>query len=105
MMATQEGQMPELNGETTIPALVEHYGFAPDSKEIRFFVRHEIADVEHSRKQLELCAWHLENLADQERARIVAAESCRLRWEATSDTYRTEALGESDFAPPELAAG
>jgi pyrroloquinoline quinone (PQQ) biosynthesis protein C len=105
MMATQEGQMPELNGEVTIPALVGHYGFARDSKEIRFFVEHELADVEHSRKQIELCARHLENPADQERARIVADESCRLRWEATSDTYRTVGLGQTEFAPPELGAG
>lgn len=104
MMATQEGQMPELNGEITIPALVGHYGFERGSKEIRFFVEHETADVEHSRKQLELCARHLENSADQDRARIVADESCRLRWEATSDTYRTVALGETDFAPTELVA-
>ena len=104
MMATQEGQMPELNGEITIPALTGHYGFKRDSKEIRFFVEHEMADVEHSRKQLELCARHLENPADQERARMVADESCRLRWEATSDTYRTVALGQSDFAPPEVVA-
>ena len=102
MMATQEGQMPELNGEITIPALVGHYGFRRDSKEIRFFVEHEVADVEHSRKQLELCARHLEGSADQERARIVAEESCRLRWEATSDTYRTVALGETYFTPPEI---
>jgi pyrroloquinoline quinone (PQQ) biosynthesis protein C len=105
MMATQEGQMPELNGEITIPALVGHYGFARDSKEIRFFVEHETADLEHSRKQIELCARHLDNPADQERARIVADESCRLRWEATSDTYRTVGLGETNFAPPDLTVG
>ena len=104
MMATQEGQMPELNGEITIPALVGHYGFTRASKEIRFFVEHEVADVEHSQKQLELCARHLDSPADQDRARIVADESCRLRWEATSDTYRTEALGETNFPPPELRA-
>jgi pyrroloquinoline quinone (PQQ) biosynthesis protein C len=101
MMATQAGQMPELNGEVVIPALVEHYGYARDSKEIKFFVEHEIADVEHSRLQLEMCARHLESAADQERARIIAEEACRLRWAATTDTYRAEALGERDFDPPD----
>lgn len=100
MMATQEGQMPELNSEVIIPALVKHYGYGRDSKEIKFFVEHATADVEHSRLQIEMCARHLTNLPDQERARVIAEEACRLRWAATTDTYRTEALGERDFDPP-----
>ena len=60
MMATQEGQMPELNGEVVILA-VEHYGYQRDSK-IRFFVEHEMADGTFT-KALALCAAHLEDPA------------------------------------------
>ena len=99
MMSTQEGQQPELNGEITIPAFIKHYGYGRDAKEIRFFVEHELADVEHSNRQLELCARHLQDPAHQVRAREVAEEACRLRWAATTDTYRFEARGETDFPP------
>ena len=99
MMATQEGQMPELNGEVVIPGLVEHYGYQRDSKEIRFFVEHEMADVEHSQKQLALCAAHLEDPRDQQRALIVAEEACRLRWAAVTDTYKTTATDEVAILP------
>lgn len=100
MLSTQEGQQPELNAEVTIPALAKHYGYGRDAKEIKFFVEHESADREHSERQLNLCAVHLQNDALHERARKVAEEACMLRWASTNDTYRYEALGEVDALPP-----
>ena len=60
MQTTQEGQMPGLIGEVLLPAFVKHYGFKPTDPEIEFFTEHDLADVEHSRRQIELCGRHLE---------------------------------------------
>lgn len=103
MMSTQEGQQPELNAEITIPAFAAHYGYARDAKEIKFFVEHEMADLEHSQRQLDLCAAHLQDPALHDRARKVSEEACMLRWASTNDTYRYEALGEKDYMPPALS--
>lgn len=102
MLSTQEGQQPELNAEVTIPAFAKHYGYAREAKEIRFFVEHEAADEEHSRRQLDLCAKYLENSALHDRARKVCEEACMLRWASTTDTWRFEALGDTDPLPPAL---
>ena len=103
MLSTQEGQQPELNAEVTIPAFAAHYGYERDAKEIKFFVEHESADLEHAQRQLDLCAAHLKDPALHDRAREVAEQACMLRWASTTDTYRFEALGESDPLPPALA--
>ena len=102
MLSTQEGQQPELNAEITIPAFAKHYGYARDAKEIKFFVEHEAADEEHSRRQLDLCAKYLEDRSLHDRARKVCEEACMLRWASTTDTYRFEALGVADPLPPGL---
>ena len=102
MLSTQEGQQPELNAQVTIPALATHYGYARDAREIQFFVEHEMADVEHAKIQLDLCARYLDTPELQARALKVSEEACRLRWASTTETYRYEALGETDFPPPAL---
>ena len=102
MLSTQEGQQPELNAEITIPAFAAHYGYARDSKEIKFFVEHESADLEHAKRQLDLCAAHLIDPQLHDRARKVSEEACMLRWASTTDTYRFEALGEKDYLPPSM---
>ena len=102
MLSTQEGQQPELNAEVTIPAFARHYGYARDAKGIKFFVEHEAADEEHSRRQLDLCAKYMEDPALHDRARKVCEEACMLRWASTTDTYRFEALGVTDPLPPAL---
>lgn len=102
MLSTQEGQQPELNAEITIPAFAAHYGYGRDAPEIKFFVEHEMADMEHAGRQLSLCAEHLKDPALHDRARKVSEEACMLRWASTTDTYRYEALGERDFMPPAL---
>ncbi len=102
MLSTQEGQQPELNAEVTIPAFAAHYGYQRDAKEIKFFVEHESADLEHSQRQLDLCAAHLQDPTLHDRARQVAEEACMLRWASTTDTYRFEALGEVDPQPPKI---
>src|SRR5580693_270370 len=55
MQTTQEGQMPGLIGEVLLPAFEKHYGFKRTAREIEFFTEHDAADVEHSRRQIELC--------------------------------------------------
>jgi len=102
MLSTQEGQQPELNAEVTIPAFEAHYGYKRDAKEIKFFVEHESADLEHSERQLNLCANYLQDPSLHERAREVSEQACMLRWASTTDTYRYEALGEKDPMPPAL---
>ena len=60
MQTTQEGQMPGLIGEVLLPAFEKHYGFKRTAREIEFFTEHDLADVEHSRRQIELCGRHLD---------------------------------------------
>src|SRR5882724_10003665 len=56
MQTTQEGQMPGLISEVLLPAFESHYGFKRTAPAIEFFTEHDAADVEHSRRQIELCA-------------------------------------------------
>src|SRR5882762_7565111 len=60
MQTTQEGQMPGLISEVLLPAFETHYGLKRNSPEIEFFTEHDAADVEHSRRQIELCGRHLD---------------------------------------------
>jgi pyrroloquinoline quinone (PQQ) biosynthesis protein C len=103
MQSTQEGQQPALNTEVVLPALSKHYGFAPGSPEIEFFTEHAAADVEHSKRQADLCARYLDNEALKARAREVAEQACMLRWASVTDLYRREYLGEKDILPPGLS--
>jgi pyrroloquinoline quinone (PQQ) biosynthesis protein C len=100
MQSTQEGQQPALNSEVVLPALARHYGYRPGAPEIEFFTEHAEADVEHSRRQAELCAKYLDTGAARARALEVAAQACMLRWASVTDLYRREHLGEKDILPP-----
>jgi pyrroloquinoline-quinone synthase len=99
MQATQEGQQPALNKEIVLPAFEEHYGFKRGAREIEFFTEHAEADIEHSRRQAELCAKYLLSDEDKARALVVAEEACMLRWSSVSDLYRREYLGEKEILP------
>lgn len=99
MQTTQEGQQPELNSEVVLPALARHYGHPPGSPAIEFFTEHAEADVEHSRRQADLCARYLDNDIVCARAREVAEEACMLRWASITDLYRRDYLGERDVLP------
>jgi pyrroloquinoline quinone (PQQ) biosynthesis protein C len=99
MQCTQEGQQPALNTEVILPAFARHYGFPAGSREIEFFTEHAAADVEHSRRQAELCAKYLDTEAQRRRALVVGEEACTLRWASITDLYRREYLGERDLAP------
>jgi pyrroloquinoline quinone (PQQ) biosynthesis protein C len=100
MQSTQEGQQPALNTEVVLPALAKHYGFPPGSPQIEFFTEHAEADVEHSKRQADLCAKYLDSEALKARAREVAEQACVLRWASVTDLYRREYLGEKDILPP-----
>ena len=65
---TQEGQQPQLNNEITIPALTTHYGFLRDDPAIEFFVAHELADQEHSERQLTLAVQYISSSEEAARA-------------------------------------
>ncbi len=104
MQTTQEGQMPGLISEVLLPAFEKHYGFKRSAPEIEFFTEHDAADVEHSRRQLRLCAKYLDTPALQARAAQVAEEICELRWASISELYRSEVLGEKEMVPPGVAA-
>ena len=100
MQSTQEGQQPALNSEVVLPALARHYGFPPRSPEIEFFTEHAEADIEHSRRQADLCARYLDTGATKTRALEVAAQACMLRWASITDLYRRDCLGEKEILPP-----
>ena len=100
MQTTQEGQMPGLIGEVLLPAFEKHYGFKRRAREIEFFTEHDAADVEHSRRQIELCGRHLDTPQLEKRALQVAEEICQLRWASISELYRSEVLGEKEILPP-----
>ena len=100
MQTTQEGQMPGLISEVLLPAFETHYGFKRTAREIEFFTEHDAADVEHSRRQIELCGRHLDTPQLEARARQVAEEICQLRWASISELYRSEVLGEKGILPP-----
>jgi pyrroloquinoline quinone (PQQ) biosynthesis protein C len=103
MQTTQEGQMPGLIGEVLLPAFETHYGFKRSAREIEFFTEHDAADVEHSRRQMELCVKYV-NTPELERRALATAETmCRLRWASVTDLYREEVLGEKELLPPTMA--
>ena len=104
MQSTQEGQQVDLNNEITIPAFQAHYGFALDAPEIGFFVEHAEADLEHSRRQIELCEKHLDSDEKKDRAIEVCEEAVRLRWESITDLHRRHVLKDDAFLPPGVAA-
>ena len=78
MQTTQEGQMPGLISEVLLPAFEKHYGFRLNSPEIEFFTEHDAADVEHSRRQIELCGRYLDTPQLEARAERVAEDSLRI---------------------------
>ena len=102
MQTTQESQMPGLIGEVLLPAFEKHYGFKRTAREIEFFTEHDAADVEHSRRQIELCGRYLDTPRLEARAEQVAQEICELRWASISELYRSEVLGEKEILPPSM---
>ncbi len=104
MQSTQEGQQVALNNEVTIPALPAHYGIAADDPAIAFFVEHAEADLEHSRRQLDLCEKYLADPETQARALVVCEQAVKLRWASITDLYRDAVLNQPDPLPPGVAA-
>jgi pyrroloquinoline quinone (PQQ) biosynthesis protein C len=105
MQTTQEGQMPGLIGEVLLPAFARHYGFEATAPEIEFFSEHDAADVEHSRRQMGLCAKYLDTPELEARALTVAEEIVKLRWALISELYRADVLGEKELLPPGVGSG
>ena len=99
MQATQEGQQVALNVEVTLPAFAKHYGFPRGSRAIAFFEEHAEADLEHSTRQIELCAKYLDTPELQARACEVSEQACMLRWASITDIYRSEMLREKAVLP------
>ena len=104
MQSTQEGQQVDLNNEVTLPAFQAHYGYSLDDPVISFFVEHAEADLEHSRRQIELCERYLETDEVKQRAIDVCEEAVRLRWESITDLYRRYVREEDALLPPGVAA-
>jgi pyrroloquinoline-quinone synthase len=100
MQTTQEGQMPALIAEVLLPAFEKHYDFKRTAHEIEFFTEHDSADVEHSRRQSDLCARYLGTPELEARALKVAQEICELRWASISELFRSEVLREKEILPP-----
>ena len=105
MQTTQEGQQPALNTEVVLPAFAKHYGYPAGSPAIEFFTEHAEADIEHSKRQADLCAKYLDSDALNARALEVAEQACMLRWASITDLYRRDYLGEKDILPAGVAQG
>jgi pyrroloquinoline quinone (PQQ) biosynthesis protein C len=103
MQTTQEGQQPALNSEIVLPAFTKHYGYKQGAREIEFFTEHAMADIEHSRRQLDLCVKYIDTPALAARALEVAQQAVELRWASISDLYRSEVLGERELLPAGVA--
>jgi len=104
MASTQEGQQVALNKEITIPSFEKHYGVSADNPAIAFFVEHAEADLEHSTRQIELCAKYIKTPEEAARALEVCETAVRLRWASTTDVWRYEVLGETDMLPEGVEA-
>lgn len=100
---TQEGQQPLLNHEITIPALTTHYGFERDDPAISFFVAHELADQEHSQRQLGLAGQRIHTAAEEAKALECAERLCQMRWASATEIYKRYHLGETDIMPDGVA--
>ena len=100
MQTTQEGQMPGLISEVLLPAFEKHYGFKRTDRAIEFFTEHDAADVEHSRRQIELCAKYIDTPELEARALEVAQQAVELRWHSITEIYRSDVMGEKEILPP-----
>jgi len=92
--------MPGLISEVLLPAFEKHFGFKPHAPEIEFFTEHDAADVEHSRRQIELCAKYIDTPELEARALEVAQQAVELRWHSITEIYRSDVIGEKGILPP-----
>ena len=104
MQSTQEGQQPALNGERMLPAFKKYHGLDIDHPTIEFFAEHYIADADHSSRQIDLVAKHVDSESVAERALEVALTAVRTRWDCMTEIYRRAVLGQVDPLPPGIAA-
>lgn len=104
MQSTQEGQQPAINGERTIPAFEKFHGFTKESPEIEFFVEHEVADADHSSRQIDLVEKLIDSPAMKQRAIEVAEIAVKTRWACMNEIYRTAVKGERDPLPEGISA-
>ena len=104
MQCTQEGQQPAINAERTLPAFKKFHGFDLDSPEIEFFTEHELADADHSSRQLQLVEQLITSPELRDQALEVAEVQVRTRWACMNEIYRREVLGEVDPLPPGVSA-
>lgn len=74
---------------------IHHIGFYVDDLE----QMHAEADIEHSRRQAELCTKYLDTDVVKARALEVAEQACMLRWASVTDLSRRDYLGEKDILP------
>lgn len=104
MMSTQEGQQPAINGERVLPALRKHHGYTKGDPAFEFFAEHEVADADHSSRELDLVAALINTPDLQARALEVATIALKTRWACMNDIYRTAVLGLADPLPKGVAA-
>jgi pyrroloquinoline quinone (PQQ) biosynthesis protein C len=104
MMSTQEGQQPGINAERTLPALYGRHGFKKGDPAIEFFAEHEIADADHSNRQIRLVETLVNTDELAQRALEVAETALKTRWACMNEIYRVAVKGERDPLPRGLAA-
>ncbi len=102
--STQEGQQPAINAERVLPALIKRHGFKMGTPEITFFVEHEIADADHSNRQIEVVRRLINTPELKRRAIEVAQTAVRIRWDCMTEVWRRAVLGERDPLPAGIAA-
>jgi pyrroloquinoline quinone (PQQ) biosynthesis protein C len=104
MMSTQEGQQPGINHERTLPGLYKHHGFKPGDPIIEFFTEHELADADHSNRQIDLVAKLITTDEMAQRALHVCELAVKTRWACISEIYKREVLGEPEILPRAVVA-
>ncbi len=104
MQCTQEGQQPAINAERTLPAFQKFHGYDLESPEIEFFTEHEVADADHSSRQLALVEQLITSAELRDQALEVAEIQVKTRWACMNDIYRTAVRGEKDPLPASITS-
>ena len=82
-----------------VPALHEHYGWTPRSREIRFFEEHIHADEIHGQKGFAIVERHCTTPELQGMALKAVEDAAEKRWRYMNSIYRFALDGKDDDTP------
>ena len=85
--------------EKVVPALREHYGYAPGAREIRFFEEHIEADALHGSKGLALVEKYCDTPELRQQAIDAVRDATVRRWRYMNGIYWFALYGRDDDTP------